>query len=200
MPEKKLAPEDVKYLLSSHFQGTPYDPYASFGDPARRGMYRSIGVNRNDFCALLQLRPWRPEGFRAVEWLAFGSNVFNALTPFYANAGSAPEYLANTGRDVSTENFYWSNRLIAALADAHYGPCLPHIERYQFAVQSKGRELIGRYDRALADAAEPEAEALREKANREIADMLRAETRGVLDKVLFEASCRMKNGYARSDV
>jgi dipeptidase len=197
-PERKVTPEDVKYLLSSHFQGTPYDPYATFGGDSRRGMYRSIGVNRNDFCALIQLRPYLPEDFRAVEWLAFGSNAFNAMAPFYANVGAVPEYLANTGRDVSTENFYWSNRLIAALADAHYGACLPDIERYQFAVQSKGRAVIGRYDRLLADA--PEPEALREQANREIADMLREETRALLNKVLCETSCRMKNSYARSDV
>lgn len=30
VPEKKVTIEDVKYVLSSHFQGTPYDPYASY--------------------------------------------------------------------------------------------------------------------------------------------------------------------------
>ena len=28
VPEKKITVEDVKYVLSSHYQGTPYDPYA----------------------------------------------------------------------------------------------------------------------------------------------------------------------------
>lgn len=27
VPEKKLTVEDVKYVLSTHYQGTPYDPY-----------------------------------------------------------------------------------------------------------------------------------------------------------------------------
>lgn len=61
MPEKKITPEDVKYVLSSHYQGTPYDPYASYGERGMRGAYRSIGINRNDFVALLQLRPDMPE-------------------------------------------------------------------------------------------------------------------------------------------
>ena len=26
VPEKKITVEDVKYVLSSHYQGTPYDP------------------------------------------------------------------------------------------------------------------------------------------------------------------------------
>ena len=51
VPERKLTPEDVKYVLSSHYQGTPFDPYASYGDKSMKGAYRSIGINRNDFMA-----------------------------------------------------------------------------------------------------------------------------------------------------
>lgn len=200
VPEKKITAEDVKYLLSSHFQGTPFDPYGNYGASERRGMYRSIGINRNDFLALLQLRPYMPEGMRAVEWLAFGSNVFNAFVPIYANINEVPEYLGNTDQNVSTDNFYWSSRLIGALADAHYGKCIAHIERYQFAVQSRGHELIGKYDRKIpAGASAEECAKICEKANQEIAEMLKQETQAALDHVLFEASTQMKNAYARSD-
>lgn len=61
VPEKKITPEDVKYVLSSHFQGTPYDPYLTYGDPSMKGAYRSIGINRNDFMALIQIRPEKRE-------------------------------------------------------------------------------------------------------------------------------------------
>ena len=57
VPERKITVEDVKYVLSSHFQGTPYDPYAAYGDKSMKGAFRSIGINRNDFVAVLQLRP-----------------------------------------------------------------------------------------------------------------------------------------------
>ena len=200
VPEKKLTVEDVKYVLSSHYQGTPYDPYGSYGDPSWRGAYRSIGVNRTDFVAILQLRADRPEEYRAVEWLAFGSNAFNTAVPFYANVEKTPEYLANTTKEVTTENFYWSARLIEALADACYGKNLNHIEHYQQAVQSKGHELIAKYDRL--QAAEEDAAkraALREAANEEIAAMLRKETGKTLDEVLYDATNHMKNQYARSD-
>ena len=105
-----------KYVLSSHYQGTPYDPYAATA--SERGIYRPIGVNRNDFMALLQMRPDVPEDFRAVEWLAFASNAFNTMVPFYANVDSTPEYLSNTTGDVSTDNFYWASRLL------RYGRCV----------------------------------------------------------------------------
>lgn len=54
---RKITVEDVKYVLSSHYQGTPYDPYGAYGDPGQRGMYRSIGINRNDFVGLVHIRP-----------------------------------------------------------------------------------------------------------------------------------------------
>ena len=200
IPERKVTVEDVKYVLSSHYQGTPYDPYGSYGDPSLRGAYRSIGVNRTDFVAVIQLRGEEPEDYMAVEWLAFGSNAFNTAVPFYANVEKTPEYLSNTTREVSTDNFYWSARLIEALADANYGKNLNHIEHYQLAVQSKGHSIIGRYDKLQKAQEDPEKRAeLREKANEEIASMLRRETGKALDEVLFDASNHMKNQYARSD-
>ena len=57
VPEKKITVEDVKYVLSSHYQGTPYDPYAAYGDKSWKGAYRSIGVNRTDFLSVIQMRP-----------------------------------------------------------------------------------------------------------------------------------------------
>ena len=55
VPEKKITVEDVKYVLSSHYQGTPYDPYAAYGDKSWKGAYRSIGVNRTDFLSVIQM-------------------------------------------------------------------------------------------------------------------------------------------------
>lgn len=200
VPEKKITVEDVKYVLSSHFQGTPYDPYATYGDASMRGAYRSIGINRNDFMALFQIRPYGQKTSSVVEWIAMSSNVFNAAVPFYTNINSTPEYLSNTTEEVSTGSFYWTNRIIAALADAHYGKCLVHIERYQEAVQSQGHAIINSYDKLLKTTSKSaEQTALCEKANAKIAVMLKKETQSVLDKVLFESSSLMKNAFARSD-
>ena len=126
VPEKKLTPEDVKYVLSSHYQGTPYDPYASYGDKSQRGMYRSIGINRNDFMALIQIRPDVPAEQSAIEWVAYASNAFNTMVPFYANVTTTPEYLSCTTKEVSTDSFYWVSRMIAAMTDASYSKSLIH--------------------------------------------------------------------------
>ena len=200
VPERKVTPEDVKYLLSSHYQGTPYDPYAAYGDQKSKGAYRSIGINRNDFMALIQMRPDVPEDFRAVEWIAYASNAFNTMVPFYANVDTTPAYLACTTGEVSTDSFYWVSRMIAAMADAAYGKSIFHIERYEEAVLSATRALLHEYDEKQRSAFDPAARAaLREEANEAIAKALKARAADTLDKVLFELSCNMKNAYSRSD-
>lgn len=198
-PEKKITVEDVKYVLSSHFQGTPYDPYGAYGDKSERGAFRSIGINRNDFVAILQMRPDHMDG-GTLEWVAYASNAFNVAVPFYADVTKTPAYLSGTTEKVSTDNFYWVSRMIAAMADASYHKSVFHIERYQEKVMAKGHELIGKYDALLENEQDEEKRmALKEAANEEIAEMLQAEASVTLDKVLFELSSQMKNAYSRSD-
>ena len=200
VPEKKITPEDVKYVLSAHYQGTPYDPYLSYGDKSMSGAYRSIGINRNDFMSLVQMRPEGGAAFGTLEWVAYASNAFNTMVPFYADVEETPEYLSNTTAEVSTDNYYWCSRMIAAMADASYHRSLFHIERYQMHVMAKGRELLHTYDALLAEEKDAaNRQKLMQQANNAIAEMLKKETQDTLDKVLFELSSQMKNAYSRSD-
>ncbi len=200
VPEKKITVEDVKYVLSSHFQGTPYDPYAAYGDKSMKGAYRSIGINRNDFVSVIQMRPDQKKYHSTIEWVAFASNAFNVLAPFYADVEETPDYLSNTTAEVSTDNFYWCSRMIAAMADASYRTSVFHIERYQESVMAKGHALINEYDELLEQEQDPEKQMqLKAEANQKVADMLKKETAATLDKVLYELSNQMKNAYSRSD-
>ena len=189
-PERKITIEDVKYVLSLHYQGTPYDPYGSAGTEATRGRYRPIGINRNSQLAVLQLRPYVPAERAALQWVAYGSNAFNALVPLYANVSETPAYFKDTTTRVTSENFYWANRLVGALSDAAYGACLPHVERYQESLTSRCAAMVRACDAEGGDLA---------ACNAAIADECRRQTEGLLDKVLYEASMRMRNGFSRSD-
>ena len=101
---------------------------------------------------------------------------------------------------MDTRSFYWNNRLIAALADAHFRACSNLIERYQLSVQSQGHALINRFDKLFGeDLPYDEGASLCEEANQAIADMLQEETAKTLAAVLHEASNHMKNAFSRSD-
>lgn len=197
VPEKKITPSDVKYILSSHYQGTPYDPYGKSTESSLKGKYRTIGINRTDFVALIQLNGYKIKECQAIEWIAEGSNVFNTMVPLFAHMNTAPEYLANTTKDVSTDNFYWASRLIGALADASYGNSITEIDRYQLAVEAKGNAIVKKYEKLIKDAQDKD-EAI-QSANEEIVEMLKQETNKVLNKVLYIRSLGMKNAFNRSD-
>ena len=148
--EKKITVEDIKYVLSSYYQGTPYNPYQHAEDP-RKGIYRPIGISRTGVMAVLQIRGYMPEKLQGVEWVCFGANPFNTVVPVYTSTKKIPKYLSNTTMEVSTDSFYWNSRLIGALVDPHFGTAVQLIERYQMAVPSKGHALINEYDAKMIE-------------------------------------------------
>ena len=195
VPDRRIAVEDVKYMLSSNYQGTPYNPYLN-QDTGVRGKYRSIGINRTGVTSVCQIRKDAPEPIRGIEWICFGSTTFDALLPIYPNVHKMPPYLSDVTLDVSTENFYWASCLIGALADHSYNTCIQHIQRYQARVMTEGRRIIREYDAKIAASG---GISLCEKANAELAKMAKEESTKALNNVLLESQKTMKNGYNRAD-
>ena len=195
-PDHKITIEDIKYLMSSYYQGTKFNPYGRHGDLSFAGKYRPIGVNRNDFVTLTQIRPYVPDEIKCLEWIAVGSCAFNVFLPQYSRVDDTPKYLRDVTKDVSTETFYWQNRLIGALADPHYNEAMVWIDRYQNKMAAKGHELMNLYDKKYL---ENKDKKMLETANEEICQIFKKETTDVLGKVLHTASLKMKNAYSRSD-
>ena len=195
VPDRKVTVEDVKYILSSHFQGTDFDPYKK-QDTGKRGIYRSIGINRTGVTTICQIRSRVPEKIRAIEWIIFGSTTFSAAVPVYPSAGKIPAYLSRVTTDVSTDNLYWASRLIGVMADAHYPACIQQIGRYQSAVMTESRRIMREYDSRMAETGDY---SLTEEANEKICAKVRELTTDTLNKITREASVRMKNGYSLAD-
>lgn len=82
-PYRKITVEDVKYVLSSHYQDTVYNPYGSEGTPVSKKTFRPIGINRTSQTAILQIRPHKPQEIAAIQWMAYGSMPFNTMVPFF---------------------------------------------------------------------------------------------------------------------
>lgn len=194
VPERKVTVEDVKYLLSSYYQGTHYNPYSSASEYG--GKYRPIGISRTGVMALCQIRGYLPVEVQAVEWICFGSTSFDAFLPLYANVNTIPAYLSDVEMSPSTDNFYWNCRLIGAIADAHYAATIMQIERYQNAVPNQAYRILNEYD---AKVSETKDVSLLEEANERLAEMAKKETGKCLKSVIRVAYDHMKNGYNRSD-
>ena len=172
-PDRKITIEDVKYVLSSHYQGTPYDPYGKLGDQHSRHMFRPIGINRQSQLSVMQIRPYRPQVNRAVQWIAYGSNPFNTLVPFFPNVDDTPAYLRDTTTRVTSENFYWANRLIGVLCDAQFAETANAVETYQQKVGALGHAMVRAADEQvnrLGGTAVLEAASREREANAEFAE------------------------------
>ena len=194
-PERKVTVEDIKYLLSSHYQGTPYDPYLQ-KDSGKRGIYRSIGINRTGVMAILQIRGYMPKPLQGIEWVCFGPTTFDTVLPVYTAVKQIPEYLSKVSTDVSTDNFYWCSRLLAALADPIFGTAIPMVERYQLSVPAQAHAILKEYDKKIAETGNT---ALCEEANTKLCEMAKTETQKLLNELVLKASENMKDGYHRWD-
>lgn len=211
-PEYAITIEDVAFLMGSHFQGTIYDPYGTTGTPESRHRYRPIGVNRTGHMVCMQIRPYIAPANRAVMWISFGCGAFTTPAPFYANVNDTPAYLRDTpGEDASTNSLYWTNRIIAVLADAHYFDNDGQIEQYIEDVQTYGHKAIAHMDRAIqedsdaltgSDTANEAMLAIRlelTQANEQMAQWLQKRTQQLLNAVLYTSSNLMHNAFKMSD-
>ncbi|KFI68120.1 C69 family dipeptidase [Bifidobacterium magnum] len=202
-PENKVTIENVDFLMSSHFEGTPYDPYGTTGTPESRHRYRPIGVNRTGQMVAMQIRPYIPEEYRSIMWIAYGSGPFTTAAPFYANVSDTPAYLRDTpGKEVDTSSLYWSNRLIAALADAHYFETDPSVEQYIEDVQSRGHHDVAATDMEMDVVDLSDTLAVRAAltaANDRMGEFLQKRTAKLLYDVLYTSSNLMHNSFKMSD-
>ncbi|MUH59447.1 peptidase C69 [Bifidobacterium sp. GSD1FS] len=210
-PESKVTIEDVAFLMGSHFQGTPYDPYGTTGTAESRHRYRPIGVNRTGQMVCMQIRPYAAPAFRSIMWISYGSGAFTTPAPFYANVTDTPAYLRDTdGTNASTDSLYWTNRMLAVMADAHYYDTDGEVEQYVEDVQAHGHAIIAHTDASIRDDADALADdsaheglkAIRlelQTANDAMAEWLRARTQKLLNQVLYTTSNLMSNSFKMSD-
>ncbi|MBQ3385775.1 MAG: C69 family dipeptidase [Eggerthellaceae bacterium] len=195
VPDRKVAVEDMKYMLSGHYQGTPFDPYAGH-DTGMRGRYRSIGINRTDVTSICQIRPYAPEAVKGLEWVCFGPTSFNSLLPLYPCVAKMPKYVSRVSDQASTEDFYWSSVLIGALADAHFPDTIQLVGRYQEAMMVRSRKLVSEYDAKIAETGDA---SLAAEANEKLCAMAKEETTKALTNVAKAARSLMKNGFKLAD-
>jgi len=195
VPEKKVAIEDIKYLMSSHYQGTIYDNYGG-KDAVCKGKYRVIGVANTDTMSICQIRADVPAEIAGLEWVGFGSGMYNALLPVYPHVDKLPDYLSKVTTDVALDNFFWSSRMLGALADPHFNDALIHVGRYQDEMQCESRRLVREYDKKIAETGDV---SLSKEANDKLCAHAKDVTQKAINRVTKLACEKMRSRYHRGD-
>ncbi|MFD1124500.1 C69 family dipeptidase [Lentilactobacillus raoultii] len=190
---RKITLEDLKFVLSSHYQDTPYDPFKP-GVDFKKVPFRPIGFNRNQELSMIQLRPYVPSRYSAIQWLAFAANPFNELVPFFTNVEETPVGYRNTTKIVDSQNAYWVNRLISLVAADHYHEIMEKVEAYQEKLMAYGHQRVAHVDQKVAELSATKLSTALQAANEKTANHAIKMTRKLLTTILTETS----NGVAGS--
>lgn len=193
--DKKISIEDVKFVLSSHFENTEYDPYGD-GTEAEKKLFRPIGINRNHNVHIIQIRNNVPNEIAGIHWLAYGANTFNSVVPFYANVEDTPASYKDATATFDMNNMYWLSCATALLGDTDYDFYVDMRNTFELEAMSKYREIQNATD---AEFKQSKDVATLAKANQELADESFTRQTKLFREMVISGSERMKLRYNLND-
>ena len=116
---KKITREDIEFVLGSHYQNTPYDPFGK-GTDEEKHRFRPIGLNRTQNSHILQIRNDVESDKAAIMWLCIGGPTFTPFVPFFANMNDTDTSYNNTSMEYNLNDAWWYYKSLAALVETHY--------------------------------------------------------------------------------
>lgn len=193
---RKISIEDVKFVLSAHFENTEYDPYGS-GPEDVRTRFRPIGINRNHNVHILQVRNNVPAEIAGIQWLAYGANTFNTVVPFYTNINDTPESYKNATGTFDLNNMYWLSCTTALLGDTDYDFYVDMRNTFELEAMSAYHVIQNETDKAFAN--QKDAAAFLEAANNKLASESLKRQTALLGQMVISGSEHMKLRYNLND-
>lgn len=144
-PERKIAVEDIQYILKSHYNETKYDPLGS-GSEHDKKTYRAISLSRTANSHILQMRDSDKNGAAGVEWTGFGIPSFCPQVPFFTNAKDIDESYSYTPEKMDLKSAYWMYEALAMVVESHYKEFVEPNLDYQKALSEWSRRKINEVD------------------------------------------------------
>lgn len=153
-PTRKIAIEDVEFFLSSHYNGTAYDPFGTFasGTVAEQKKFRPIAMDRNQASSILQIRNDVDDAHAAIQWLSLGFFAYSPYVPFFTNIVDTPTDYKNTTTTVTTDNVYWLEKTLSVIIEPHFHQYVDTVNAYREASQSYARQRVSAIDAGANDA------------------------------------------------
>ncbi len=194
--DRKLAIEDFKWALSSHYQNTVFDRYGE-GELEDKKLFRPVGINRNEESHILQIRNKVPEKVAAIHWLGFGPNTFNSFVPFFINITDTPASFKGATAEYDPNTAYWLSRTLGTLGDTNFSLYEDLGSAFEQTTMAQCRNVVARIDKEAQTS--QNIEALSTKANQETADIYIKESKKLLGQMVKAGSARMKLKFSLLD-
>ncbi|MCT4487919.1 C69 family dipeptidase [Levilactobacillus parabrevis] len=194
-PSKKIAIEDVEFFLSSHYNGTPYDPFGTFasGSADDQRKYRPIAMDRNQCSSILQIRNDVDDDHAAIQWIAMGFFAYAPYVPFFTNINDTPEDYKNTTTEVSVDNVYWLNKTLSVLIEPHFHEFVESVNAFREGCQSYGRSRVAATDANLTG----DATTFLTKSNAETAGEVSKRTHALFNDLVKQGLLLSKTAWEK---
>lgn len=193
---RKISIEDVKFVLSSHYENTEFDPYGS-GSEAEKTLFRPIGLNRNHEVHILQIRNGVPSEIAGVHWVAFGANTFNTVVPFYSNVADTPVAYRDANATFDLTKMYWLSATTALVGDANYDMYVDFKNTYELEAMSMYHQLQREIDAGVSSA--EDISQYLTAGNQKLADYALMRATQLLGDMVNFGSNKMKLRYNLND-
>lgn len=196
---RKIAIEDVEFFLSSHYNGTPYDPFDTYasGTKKEQKKFRSVALDRNHCACILQIRNHVTEQLAAVQWINLGFYCYSPFVPFYTNITDTPRNYQVADNNVSLDSAYWLYKALQVIVEPHYHQFINQVNDYRDTSQSYVLGRLKKIDTAAARLSNDEITSYLTKANNDTAEKITNKTESLLSDLFKQSLLSSKYSFDR---
>lgn len=186
-PERKIAVEDIQYILKSHYNETKYDPLGD-GDEHDRKTYRAISLSRTAQSHILQMRNNVDPKHAAIQWIALGVPSFNAYVPFFTNAGDTDVSYRELPAKMDLKSAFWLNEALAMVVESHYNEFAEQDLDFQKELGEWARRKIHEVDKHVKSLEGKELTTYLTSQNHEIANHFNTRAKELLFDLMTQGT------------
>lgn len=202
VPEKKIGVEDVQKFLTSHYNGTQYDPMDTFasGNEKDQKKFRSIALDRNQESSILQIRNDVPKELAGIQWLNMGFYAYSPYVPFYTNINNTPQNYQVADHTVNPEeSAYWLYKTLQVIVEPRYHQYIYQINNYRDECQSFSVSRISEIDEKAKELSIDKLTSFLTEQNEITANKITAKTKHLMSDLVRQALNNSKYQFERGD-
>lgn len=186
--DHKITLEEVEQVLSSHYQGTVYDPLGHEGTEQEKRLFRPISLNRTQNSHVLQVRNDLPEAASTIMWMSFGIPTFTPYVPFFGNADEVDASYRNTPKkmNVDFKSAYWMYRALSMLVEAHHAEFLQDDLDYLKDAREYFHRFVDEVALLVDGMTNQEATAILSAKNQELVAEMAKRTKDLMAKLMMK--------------
>jgi dipeptidase len=200
--DKKIGVEDVQRFLTSHYNGTPYDPMATYasGDEKDQKKFRSVALDRNQESSILQIRSNVPAEYAAIQWINMGFYAYSPYVPFYTNMNDTPANYKVAGHVVTPDtSAYWLYKTLQVIVEPRYHQFVYEVNNFRDECQSYAVGRVDEIDEQAKGKSGAELTDFLTKENEKTANEITKRTKLLMSSLVRQALNTSKYQYERGD-